>query len=61
VPETLTEYLDSLGEIPQPTEQIVRGYKVRTVQQVVNSKDAGARRKAVAEVIARSLKKSMGT
>jgi hypothetical protein len=57
VPERLAEYLDSLGEIPQPTEQIVRGYKVRTVQQVVDPKEAGARRQAIAEVIARSLGK----
>lgn len=55
VPESLTEYLDSLGEIPRPTEQTVRGYKVRTVQQVVDPKEAGARRQAIAEVIARSL------
>ena len=58
VPERLTEYLDSLGEAPQPTEQTVRGYKVRTVQQVVDPKEAGARRQAIAEVIARSLKRS---
>ena len=58
VPEGLTGYLDSLGEIPQLTEQTVRGYKVRTVQQVVDPKEAGARRQAIAEVIARSLKRS---
>jgi hypothetical protein len=57
VPDRLTEYLDSLGEIPQPTEQIVRGYKVRTVQQVVDPREANSRRKAIAEVIARSLSK----
>ncbi len=57
VPESLTEYLDSLGAAPPPTEQTVRGYKVRTVQQVVDPKDAGARRQAIAEVIARSLTK----
>jgi hypothetical protein len=55
VPERLTEYLDSLGEIPQPTEQVVRGYKVRTVQQVVDPMEANLRRKAIAGVIARSL------
>lgn len=55
VPERLIEYLDSLGEIPQPTEQNVRGYKVRTVQHVVDPKEAGVRRQAIAEVIARSL------
>jgi len=58
VPKRLTEYLDSLGEAPQPSEQTVRGYKVRTVQQVVDPKEAGARRQAIAEVIARSLRKS---
>ncbi len=57
VPERLTEYLDSLGEPPPPIEQTVRGYKVRIVQQVVDPKEAGARRKAIAEVIARSLAK----
>lgn len=58
VPEGLIEYLDSLGEPPQPTEEMVRGYKVRTVQQVVDPKDAGARRQAIADVIARSLRRS---
>ncbi|HUX65752.1 MAG TPA: hypothetical protein VMV42_01260, partial [archaeon] len=58
VPERLAEYLDSLGEVPQPSEQTVRGYKVRTVQQVVDPKEAEARRQAIAEVIARSLKRS---
>lgn len=57
VPENLIEYLDSLGDPPPPTEQNVRGYKVRTVQQVVDPNEAGARRRAIAEVIARSLKK----
>lgn len=57
VPESLIEYLDSLGELPQPTEQTVRGYKVRTVTQVVDPKDTDARRQAIAGVIARSLTK----
>jgi len=60
VPERLTEYLDSWGEISQPTEQIVRGYKVRTVQQMVDPKEAELRRKAIAEVIARSLSRKSG-
>lgn len=55
VPEGLIEYLDSVGEPPEPTEQMVRGYKVRTVQQVVDAKEADSRRNAIAEVIARSL------
>jgi hypothetical protein len=57
-PEGLTQYLDSLGEVPQPTTETVRGYKVRTVQQLVDPTEAGARRQAIAEVIARSLKRS---
>ncbi len=57
VPGSLIEYLDSLGEPPLPTEQMVRGYKVRTVQQAVDPKEASARRQAIAEVLARSLKK----
>ena len=58
VPDGLMEYLDSVGAPPLPTEQMVRGYRVRTVQQVVNPKEADTRRQAVAEVIARSLKRS---
>lgn len=54
--EKIIEFLDSLGKFT-PTEQTVRGYKVRTVQQVTDSEDAAARRKAVSEVIARSLQK----
>jgi len=58
VPESLIEYLDSLGESPLPTDQMVRGYKVRTVQQAVTPKEASTRRQAIAEVLARSMRKS---
>lgn len=58
VPEGLIEYLDSLGAPPKATEQMVRGYKVRTVQQVVDPAEAGTRRQAIAEVIARSLSRT---
>lgn len=54
--ETVIEYLDRFGK-PAPTEQVVRGYKVRTVQQSVASEDAVSRRKAISEVIAKSLQK----
>jgi len=57
VPENLPEYLDSLGVAPPATEKMVRGYKVRTKQQPINPADAQARRRAVAEVIARSVSK----
>lgn len=43
VPESLIEYLDPVGEPPKPTEQMVRGYKVRTLQQMVDPKEAVAR------------------
>ncbi len=55
--ETIIDYLDGLGK-PTTTEQVVRGYKVRTVHQPVDPDDADARRRAITEVIARSLKKS---
>ena len=58
VPEGLIEYLDLLEESPQPTKQTIRGYKVRTVQQFLDPKDSGERRQAIADVIARSLRKS---
>ncbi len=54
--ESMVEFLDDLGK-PVSTEQIVRGYKVRTVQQSVDSSDAAARRRAITEVIARSMKR----
>jgi len=54
--EGIIEFLDSMGKFT-PTEQVVRGYKVRTVQQATDPDDAAARRKAVSEVIARSLQK----
>jgi hypothetical protein len=56
-PDALVTYLDALGKAPQTTEQVVRGYKVRTVQKVIDPKEAEARRKAIAEVMARSLRK----
>jgi hypothetical protein len=57
--ETIPQYLDSLG-IPPTTEKVVKGYKVRTKQQTVAPEDAAARRKAISEVIARSLQKGHG-
>jgi hypothetical protein len=55
VPEALIEHLDLFGESPVSDEQIVRGYKVRTVKQVLDPKEASARRQAIAQVVARSL------
>jgi len=55
--ENLIEYLDGFGK-PPPSEDVVRGYKVRTVQQSIDSEEAVSRRKAISEVIARSLMKN---
>ena len=55
--ECIIEYLDGLGT-PQPTEDVVRGYIFRTVQQSVNAEEAASRRKAISEVIARTLMKN---
>ena len=55
--ECIIEYLDGLGT-PPPTEDVVRWYKVRTVQQNIASEEAASRRKAISEVIARSLMKN---
>jgi hypothetical protein len=46
ISEGIIEFLDSFGKFT-PTEQTVRGYKVRTVQQVTDPDDAEARKKAV--------------
>lgn len=55
--ETIVGYLDGLGK-PDVTENVVRGYKVRTVHQSVDPDDADARRRAITEVIAKSLRKT---
>lgn len=57
-PEELIAYLDSTLDLPAPTEKTVRDYRVKTVVQTGDPKEAAARRRAVAEVIARSLKRS---
>lgn len=57
VPDTVMTYLDSLQQ-PALTEQIVRGYKVRTSQSAPDPVDADTRRQAIAAVIARSMRRS---
>ncbi len=49
-------YLDSLG--PAASEQTVRGYKVRRVQQVLDPADVEARKSAIMGIIAGSLIRS---
>ncbi len=50
------KFLNSLGKFT-PTKQVALGHKVRTAQQVTDLEDAASRRKAISEVIARSLQK----
>ncbi len=54
-PEAIPEFLDGLGK-PSHTEQVIRGYKVRTVKPGSDSSDGAARRRAITEVIARSIR-----
>jgi hypothetical protein len=56
-PEDIVTALDALGAAPTPSESVVRGYKVKVTRQDLSPNDVIARRKAVAEVIARGLRK----
>jgi len=55
-PETIVEYFERHG-VQSTKDTVVRGYKVRTTQKPIDPDDAVARRKAVSEVIARSMRK----
>jgi hypothetical protein len=56
-PEAIPAFLDGLGQ-PIYTEQVIRGYTVRTTKQGSDTSDAAAKRKAITEVIARSINRS---
>jgi hypothetical protein len=55
LPDEMVEYLQSQEP---PTEQTVRGYRVKVSRKAVDVEEAEARRKTIAAVIARSLKTS---
>ncbi len=57
-PEGLPVYFERFRDAPVTREETVRGYKVKTVQQAGDPSEALARRRAVAEVVARSLKRT---
>jgi hypothetical protein len=54
LPEELLEYL-TIAEAP--SEQMIRGYRVKVQRQTLDPADAQAKRQAIAAVIAKSLKK----
>jgi len=56
-PEDIVTALDALGAAPATTETVVRGYKVKVRRQDLSPEDVVARRKAIAEVIARGMRK----
>lgn len=58
LPEEVLARLDELSGAPEPTESTVRGYKVKVTRTAVDTEEAKARRQAIAEVLARSLKRT---
>ena len=55
-PEDIVPTLDALATPLAPTESTVRGYTVRVSRQRLTPEDVAAKRKAVAQVIARSIR-----
>lgn len=54
-PEDLPDYIAGLAPPPEPTESVVRGYKVKVSQTAVSPEEARVRRERLAGVIARSM------
>jgi hypothetical protein len=54
-PEDLPDYIAGLAPPPEPTETMVKGYRVKVSQTVVSPAEAKVRRERLAGVIARSL------
>ena len=55
LPEDVPDYIASLAPMPQASENVVRGYRVRVSHASVSTEEARARREALARVIAKSL------
>lgn len=55
LPEDIPDYIASLAPIPDPTETVVRGYRVRVTHSSISPEESKARRDALARVIATSL------
>lgn len=58
LPEEVLAYLDELDDAEPATEETVRGYKVRVTRAKIDPDEAQARRDDIAQVIARSLKRT---
>lgn len=56
-PEEFVEYLDAVPMQEKVTEQVVRGYKVKTRWKPMEGADADARRKAVAQVLSQGMRR----
>ncbi len=56
LPEATVFHLNELAAAMEPKETTVRGYRVKVEHKVVGAADAQDRRRAIAQVIARSLK-----
>lgn len=56
LPDDFIAYLDEM-EMPEYTEQTVRGYKVKVQYQTLSEADKAARRKAIAETILQSVRR----
>ncbi|MDR6624837.1 type IV secretion system DNA-binding domain-containing protein [Caulobacter segnis] len=54
-PEDLPDYITGLAPPPEPTETMVKGYRVRVSQTTVSPEEARLRREQLAAVIARSM------
>jgi hypothetical protein len=53
--EELVEALDGLS-VPKPEEQVVKGYRVKTMRKGISPGDAKERRAAIARILSQSLR-----
>lgn len=56
-PEDVPDFIAGLAPPPDPTEKVVRGYKVRVSQSAVSPQEARARRETLARLVARSMRR----
>lgn len=56
-PDDLVVALDAFGITPQTSETTVRGYKVKVTRQALTAADEASRRRAIAGVIAKTMRK----